>query len=600
MAFTQQPTDVVAADAIAPAVVVQVLDADSLPVSGVDVTVGLSGGDAGASLGGTATEATATDGTATFADLTVDKVGTGYILTASATGPADLPSDPFAVSAGSLATIAVSPDGATITAGGTQAYTAEGFDAKGNDLGDVTGATTFSIESGAGGSCTSATCTAAVVGDWTVTGDDGGISDAVTLHVSAGALDHIAVSPDDATIMAGGTQDYTAEGFDAEGNDLGDVTGATTFSIESGAGGSCTSATCTATLVGAWAVTGTYQGGGPTASSTLHVQPGTPTKLAFDQQPVNTPVGVRLPNVTVEVQDAFGNVVTAPQSGNKIALAIAHNPSGGHMSGGDAHSIVDGVATFHDLVFDKPGTAYTIRATPTISGLTPSLSQPFNIKGPTKVTTSASKHLIAYEQPVGLVAHLSACLDGCVLTIYRLPAGGTQSVVGLPNRPVNARNNVVVTVHPGVDTTYWAVFSGDSRYLRFTSNKVVVNVHVLVGSALHGYFAAKDGYRLFHYYSACPQKHLGCPELQGWVTPDKTDKRLYFTLQAHVSGRWQTISTTVTTMHACPLKPVACASIVWIYGGPSVKNIPLRTRARFAGDAYNEGFNGEWRYFKVV
>ena len=39
----------------------------------------------------------------------------------------------------------ISPASATITAGGSQAYTAEGFDASNNSLGDVTASTTFSI-----------------------------------------------------------------------------------------------------------------------------------------------------------------------------------------------------------------------------------------------------------------------------------------------------------------------------------------------------------------------------------------------------------------------------------------------------------------------
>ena len=39
----------------------------------------------------------------------------------------------------------LSPASATIAAGGSQAYTAEGFDALDNSLGDVTASTTFSI-----------------------------------------------------------------------------------------------------------------------------------------------------------------------------------------------------------------------------------------------------------------------------------------------------------------------------------------------------------------------------------------------------------------------------------------------------------------------
>src|SRR5439155_25874483 len=62
----------------------------------------------------------------------------------------------------------------------------------------------------------------------------------------APALDHIVISPASATIAAGGSRAYTAQGRDAPGNSLGDLPGNTTFTI--GPNGSCTGPTCTATV----------------------------------------------------------------------------------------------------------------------------------------------------------------------------------------------------------------------------------------------------------------------------------------------------------------------------------------------------------------
>ncbi len=116
--FSQQPTDVSTDDVITPAVTVLVLDADENPVAGVDVTLALSGGTAGAALGGTATQTSVSDGTATFADLTVDKVGTGYVLTASATGVTGPGQRPVCRHRRvTVASIVLSPDTATIKAG---------------------------------------------------------------------------------------------------------------------------------------------------------------------------------------------------------------------------------------------------------------------------------------------------------------------------------------------------------------------------------------------------------------------------------------------------------------------------------------------------
>src|SRR5213075_523157 len=56
------------------------------------------------------------------------------------------------VNAGPLDHLALSPASATISSGGSQAYTAQGRDQYENSLGDVTSTTTFSIAPN--GSCT--------------------------------------------------------------------------------------------------------------------------------------------------------------------------------------------------------------------------------------------------------------------------------------------------------------------------------------------------------------------------------------------------------------------------------------------------------------
>ncbi len=79
-------------------------------------------------------------------------------------------------------------------------------------------------------------------------------------------VDHLVLSPASATVAAGASQSYTAEGFDASNHDLGDMTGSTTFTI---AGGSCAAAACTSSVSGDHLVTGTS--GSATGTATLHV-----------------------------------------------------------------------------------------------------------------------------------------------------------------------------------------------------------------------------------------------------------------------------------------------------------------------------------------
>jgi IPT/TIG domain/Carboxypeptidase regulatory-like domain len=79
--------------------------------------------------------------------------------------------------------LVLAPTSATITAGGSQAYTAEGFDPSNNALGDVTSATTFTVD---GNACPAAVCSPTTVGDHTVTGADGTATGTASLRVNAG------------------------------------------------------------------------------------------------------------------------------------------------------------------------------------------------------------------------------------------------------------------------------------------------------------------------------------------------------------------------------------------------------------------------------
>jgi hypothetical protein len=114
-----------------------------------------------------------------FTTLTTDLDGTSGSLSEIVSSPV------ITVTVGALDHIVISPDPATIAAGATQAYTAEGFDSSNNSLGDVTGSTTFTI-SGVG-TCNAVTkaCGSAVAGPYTVTGTDGVKTDTATLNVNA-------------------------------------------------------------------------------------------------------------------------------------------------------------------------------------------------------------------------------------------------------------------------------------------------------------------------------------------------------------------------------------------------------------------------------
>lgn len=107
--FTVDPTNIFPGRAIRPAVRVVAVDAFNNPTSvGGSVTVAI-GGPGGASLSGTTSEALTCNSNgcgASFSDLSVDHVGTGYVLNASMSGLSSVSSAPFEVVAPGPARIA--------------------------------------------------------------------------------------------------------------------------------------------------------------------------------------------------------------------------------------------------------------------------------------------------------------------------------------------------------------------------------------------------------------------------------------------------------------------------------------------------------------
>ena len=224
------------------------------------------------------------------------------------------------VTAASLDHLVLSPSTAAITAGGSEAFTAQGQDVYNNSLGDVTSSTTFTITPD--GSCTGASCTATVAdasSHHTVTGTDSGKTGTASLTVDAAALDHLVLSPSTAAITAGGSQTYTAQGEDLYNNSLGDVTSSTTFTMTPD--GSCTGASCTATVADASShhtVTGTDSGKTGTASLTVNagaldhlvLSPPTPTIMAGGSQAF-----------TAQGQDVYNNSVGDVTSATTFTIA---------------------------------------------------------------------------------------------------------------------------------------------------------------------------------------------------------------------------------------------------------------------------------------
>jgi hypothetical protein len=223
---------------------------------------------------------------------------------------------------GKLAKLVLSPAAATIAPGATQAYTAQGFDASGNSLGDLTSQATFTISGG--GSCTGHVCTTTTLGSHTVTGTIKKVTGTATLTVIEADLSATQ------TVSTASPYYYAPVTFTTTVTNTSTTTTATgvTATVNERAG-----------LVSPAAATGTgsYAGGtwtigslapGATATLTItgdagDVSDGTQTVTAtvsaatFDPNPANNTASASEASQPAPIKDT---VAFAPGSGNPVDI----------------------------------------------------------------------------------------------------------------------------------------------------------------------------------------------------------------------------------------------------------------------------------------
>jgi hypothetical protein len=96
-----------------------------------------------------------------------------------------------------------------------------------------------------------------------------------------------------------------------------------------------------------------------TISTAFTTVPAAAGQLAFANQPVSTWQYGKLPDLKIDVEDQFGNLVTAGSS--TVTLSIQTGPAGATITGNLTAVSSNGVATFSGLSFSLPGT-YTLIA----------------------------------------------------------------------------------------------------------------------------------------------------------------------------------------------------------------------------------------------
>jgi len=421
LVFLVQPSNVGALSAISPAVQVGVRDQWNNPVTTgtVSVQIWITGGTgaAGATLSGTNIKSTAA-GVVSFADLSIDKPGTAYTLTALGFGMASAWSTPFTVTptvttgkAARLVFIPLRPSDGTA---GTPLppIAVEIVDSLGNQVTTAQDSVTVRITAGAapagatlsGANVQRASSGIAVfgslsldkAGDYGLTAKAPGLDSAASggFHVGAAAAAALAFVDQPTAVTAWDTIVPTVRVtvFDRFGN-LTDSATNVSMGIATGAGtpGATLAGTLTRPAADGFAyftdlsldkagagyrLAATGSGLTGATSDTFSVKPA-PPRLAFVSQPVGAALNASLaPAVQVAVRDHGGSIVDTTLS---ISVSVVGGTPGAVLGGTTVATAVSGIATFSGLEIDKIGVGYRLVAS--ASGAVPDTTAVFVIRG---------------------------------------------------------------------------------------------------------------------------------------------------------------------------------------------------------------------------
>ena len=316
LAFVQQPTNTAVNTSIAPAVTVAIEDADGNVETGdnstqVTLAIGTNPG-IGTLTGGSV--ATVSSGIATFSILSINKVGTGYTLTASSNPPyTPATSSTFNISPGTATQLAFIQGPSNAQAGSA-----------------ISPALTVAVEDASGN----------------IETNDNGTTITLAIGTNPG---------------------------------IGTLTGGTTTTVSSGI------ATFSGLSINKVGTGYTLNASSSPAyaqaiSAGFNITVGPSSMLAFVVQPTTTVAGTTVtPAVQVALEDAYGNIETTDNA-TQVTLTIGTNPGGGGLGGGGATTVTAGIATFENLSIDAIGSGYTLSATSSPT-YTAAISSAFDVTG---------------------------------------------------------------------------------------------------------------------------------------------------------------------------------------------------------------------------
>ncbi|HEV3304153.1 MAG TPA: putative Ig domain-containing protein [Planctomycetaceae bacterium] len=493
LVITQTPASGSAGQALSPALTVVAEDVygNTVTSDSSSIAVSVASGPGGFASGST-TSVAASGGVASFSNLIFDTPG-NYTLRVSDGSLTGATSSSFTITPGAASKLVITQSPTSGTAGqalGT-ALKVSVQDAFGNVVTSNTSTISLSVTTGPSGFATGSTTSVAAsagiasfsnlifdtAGTYTLSVNAGGLTAATTgsFTVSPAAASKLAITQTPATGVAGqalGTFVVAVE--DAFGNVVTPDNSTLTASVAGGPAGFASGSTASVAAVGGVAsfgnlifdTAGTYTLGISDGSLTgatsggFTVSPAAANSLTIMQTPSSETAGQALsPSLEVAVTDQFGNVITNDTS--TISVAVGSGPGGFASGSTSSVAVVNGVATFNNLMLNSSGT-YTLSVSDgSLSGATSS--------GIT-IGASVATHLSITQEPTAGTA--GQALGTALLVAVQNSSGNTVtsdsstvtvSVASGPGGVANGSTTSIAAVN-GVATFSNLIFNTAGTY----------------------------------------------------------------------------------------------------------------------------------------
>jgi hypothetical protein len=387
LAYSQQPSNATAGQAISPAIVVDVENAngDVVTTDNSAVTIAIASGPSGATIGGTLT-VDAVNGVATFTGLTLTQAG-NYTFTVTDSSLTEATSSSFSINAGSPATLTLTSQPTNTTAGTDLPLTVEVQDAYGNPINGTN--VTVAIANSPANATLGGTLTVATVngiatfnnltvyraGGYTLNVTSGSLSATTGSFAITYAGPQLVFDVEPANITAGSKLPTMTVSTDASDGTLITAKSKTKvkLTILSGPAGAKLTGGASASIKSGHAIfkniaidkAGTYvleatgAGFATGDSITFVVSAGALKKMVFvAQPPANLGAGSPF-SVQLQLVDRYGNVATDDDS--LVTLALGAHTKGSTLDGILSETVADGLASFSELSIDTAG-KYTLVA----------------------------------------------------------------------------------------------------------------------------------------------------------------------------------------------------------------------------------------------